>query len=100
MLEKDIERKLKQKVEALGCMCLKFESPGYTGVPDTIVLMPGGEAVFVELKAPGKTERPRQEYVQGRLRKLGFLVFSAVDSEAGVEQVAALIRAYLQSEHW
>ena len=30
MAEKDIERKLKKRVEALGCMCLKFESPGYT----------------------------------------------------------------------
>lgn len=98
MLEKDIERKLKKRVEALGCMCLKFESPGYTGVPDRIVLMPGGEAFFVELKAPGKKERPRQEYVQHQFRKLGFIVVSSVDSEDGINRIVALIESYLQRE--
>ena len=74
MAEKDIERKLKKRVEALGCMCLKFESPGYTGVPDRIVLMPGGEAFFVELKAPGKMMRPLQRKRRYQLMKLGFPV--------------------------
>lgn len=98
MAEKDIERKLKKRVEALGCMCLKFESPGYTGVPDRIVLMPGGEAFFVELKAPGKKERPRQEYVQQQFRKLGFIVVSSVDSVEDINRVVALIEGYLQRE--
>ena len=98
MAEKDIERKLKKRVEALGCMCLKFESPGYTGVPDRIVLMPGGEAFFVELKAPGKKERPRQEYVQQQFRELGFIVVSSVDSVEDINRVVALIEGYLQRE--
>lgn len=98
MQEKEIERKLKKRVEALGCMCLKFESPGYTGVPDRIVLMPGGEAFFVELKAPGKKERPRQEYVQELFRRLGFIVISAVDGTDGINRVVSLIEAYLQRE--
>lgn len=98
MLEKDIERKLKKRVEALGCMCLKFESPGYTGVPDRIVLMPGGGAFFVELKAPGKKERPRQEYVQQQFRNLGFIVVSSVDSNEAINKVVRLCKAYLQRE--
>lgn len=100
MTEKDIERKLKKRVEALGCMCLKFESPGYTGVPDRIILMPGGEAFFVELKAPGKKERPRQEYVQFQLRKLGFITISSVDGEDSINRVASLIESYLQGERF
>lgn len=79
MLEKDVESRFKHEVEKHGCMCLKFVSPGFTGVPDRIVLIPGGRICFVELKAPGKKERPRQRYVQGLLRKLGFTVFSSVD---------------------
>ena len=96
MLEKDVERKLKKAVEALGCMCLKFESPGYTGVPDRLILMPGGEAFFVETKAPGKKERPRQEYVQRKLRDLGFIVVGRVDGKDAIRRVVALCEAYLQ----
>lgn len=88
MLEKTVELKLKRAVEALGCRCLKFVSPGCAGVPDRIVLIPGGRICFVETKAPGKKERPRQEYVQACLRGLGFTVFSSVD-DGRIDEVAA-----------
>lgn len=89
MLERQIERQLKQRIETeiRGAMCLKFESPGFTGVPDRMILLPGGAVVFVELKAPGKTERPRQVYVQKQFRALGLKVFSAVDNISKIEQV-------------
>lgn len=96
MAEKDIERKLKKRVEALGCLCLKFESPGFTGVPDRIILMPGGEVFFVELKALGKKERPRQEYVQQQFRNLGFIVMSSIDSKEGIDRVCKMCEAYMQ----
>lgn len=97
MLERDIERKLKKRVEELGCLCLKFESPGFTGVPDRLILMPGGEVMFVELKAPGKTERPRQEYVQKQLRGMGFMVMGTVDGDEGINRVVQLCRTYLHT---
>ena len=100
MAEKDIEQQLKKKVEALGCMCLKFESPGYTGVPDRIVLMPGGEVFFVETKAPGKKERPRQAYVQNRLRSMGFIVMGTIDSPEKIKQVCKLCESYLQRDQF
>jgi len=100
MSEKDIERKLKKRVEAMGCLCLKFESPGFTGVPDRIILMPGGEVFFAELKAPGKKERPRQTYVQDQLRKLGFIVISSVDGEEGINRVCKMCEAYMQRSQW
>ena len=87
MLERTIESRFKKAVESFGCRCLKFVSPGCSGVPDRIVLIPGGKICFVELKAPGKTERPRQMYVQGQLRKLGFVVFSSVDDKGLAETV-------------
>ena len=93
MLERDIERRLTTKLKQAGCRCLKFESPGYTGVPDRMILIPGGEVIFVELKAPGKKERPRQDYVQEQMRKRGFMVINTVDSIEKVERVVSICRA-------
>ena len=42
---------------------------------------------FVELKRPGQRERQRQAFVQSRLRKLGFPVFSSVDSWKKIDDV-------------
>lgn len=89
MRESDLEGKLAAGLRKAGCLPLKFVSPGYTGVPDRLILIPGGGIVFVEMKAPGKTERPRQRYVQKVLRSLGFTVFSSVDS---VDKIADIIR--------
>ena len=88
MLEREIERKLTARIKALGGLCLKFESPGYTGVPDRLILLPGGRMAFVELKQSGKRERPRQRIVQKRLRELGFRVYETVDS---VEKINVIV---------
>lgn len=88
MLERDIEKKLIRPVKDMGGLCLKFETPGFTGVPDRIVLLPGPHIVFVETKQPGKKERARQVYVHGLLRAMGFTVYSTIDSPA---KVAAII---------
>ena len=61
--EKTIERKLVQAVHLMGGLALKFVSPGLDGVPDRVVLLPGGKAAFVELKAPGKKMRDRKSVV-------------------------------------
>lgn len=82
------ENKLRIGVKNLGGLCLKFVSPGFVGVPDRIILLPGGRILFAETKAPGKTERKRQGYVQALLRKLGFTVYSSVDS---MEKISAVL---------
>lgn len=92
MKESTIEARLRKMVERAGGKCLKFTCPGHTGVPDRIILMPGGRIYFAEMKAPGEKERARQEYVQKKLRKLGFKVFSRVDSfEKALDVVAELV---------
>lgn len=50
MSERDIERYLTTRVRRIGGECFKFTSPGRVGVPDRIVLLPGGEVYWVELK--------------------------------------------------
>ena len=75
MREKFIEEKLKKAVKEKGGLCLKFVSSGFDGVPDRIILMPGGIMAFAELKAPGKKLRPLQERRKRQLESLGFSVF-------------------------
>lgn len=80
---------LVKEVKKLGGMCLKFESPGFNGVPDRIIIMPGGRIYFAELKDAGRKERPRQKLVQGLMRDMGCRVFSHVDSPEAVAAVLA-----------
>lgn len=98
MLERDIEKRLKEPIRQLGGLYLKLVCPGFTGVPDRLILLPGGRVVFVELKAPGKKERPRQVYVQALLARMGFLVFSSVDSTAKIEIVIERCRRLVYGE--
>ena len=61
MMERAIEQHFVAETKKRGGLALKFVSPGMDGVPDRIVLMPGGKMAFVELKAPGKAPRPLQQ---------------------------------------
>ncbi|WP_026523279.1 VRR-NUC domain-containing protein [Butyrivibrio sp. MB2005] len=91
MDEKQIERNLVKKAEKMGGVAFKFVSPGLSGVPDRIVLLPGGYIGFVELKAPGKKMRPLQEKRKAQLEALGFLVF-CLDSIDGAEEILNAIQ--------
>lgn len=72
-LEKDIEQKLRRTVEKHGGRCLKWTCPGWSGVPDRIILLPGGRVVFVELKRPkGGVLSPMQKKWRDWLTCLGF----------------------------
>ena len=71
-LEKEVEERLRQKVEALGGKCLKFVSPGNGGVPDRLVILPTGLIVFVETKRPkGGKYSALQKYWARVLLNLG-----------------------------
>lgn len=75
MREKQIEQTLVKAVKAAGGICPKFISPGFDGMPDRIVILPGKHFDFVEVKAPGKAPRPLQISRHMLLRKLGFTVY-------------------------
>lgn len=95
MKESVIEARLRKGVERAGGRCLKFVSPGHTGVPDRIILMPGGRVYFAETKAPGEKERSRQEYVQRKLAELGFKTYASVDS---FERVAEVLNDLIEDQ--
>ena len=75
MREKNIESKLVKAVKEKGGIAPKFLSPGLDGVPDRLVLLPGGKIAFIELKATGKKMRPLQVRRKRQLEKLGFSVY-------------------------
>ncbi len=83
--ERDIEDRLRLKLTQRGHLCLKFYSPGFSGLPDRICLLQGGRVAFVELKAPGKMPEPHQARRHALLRALGFQV-EVIDTYAGVDQ--------------
>lgn len=72
--ESSIEKNLVKQVKAAGGHAYKFVSPGRRGVPDRLVILPGGRVVFVECKAPGQKPRPEQEREHKRLQALGVKV--------------------------
>ena len=75
MREKTIEQKLTKPVKERGGVALKFISPNFDGMPDRIVLLPGGHFAFVEVKAPGKEPRPLQLARHALLMRLGYKVY-------------------------
>lgn len=81
MSEKDIERKFVQTVNNAGGIAPKFVSPGFAGMPDRIVLLPGGRMGFVEVKDTGKKPRPLQLARHRLLVGLGFRVYVLDSSE-------------------
>ena len=87
MREKEIEQKLVDTVKKHGGICPKFVSPGFSGMPDRIVLLPKGKFAFVELKAPNKKPRPLQVARHKLLMGLGFRVY-VID---GIEQIGGVI---------
>lgn len=81
-----IEGKLRQAAEKAGGRAFKFVSPGAVGVPDRIVVLPGGIVCFVEVKARGEKPRPVQRAVLRKLYRMGANV-AVVDNEVSAERL-------------
>jgi hypothetical protein len=77
--ERDVEEYLIRQVKRLGGRALKLVCPGVAGVPDRLILLPGGRVCFCELKASGKKARPLQLHQHEQLRNMGFDVFVCDD---------------------
>lgn len=82
--ERDVERRFVQLGTRCGAHVVKLSCPGNAGMPDRLVLYPGGATALVELKAPDKRPRPLQLRVFGRLADLDHPV-AVIDSLEGAE---------------
>lgn len=87
MREKLIERKLVEAVKRRGGICPKWVAPGFDGVPDRLVFLPGRKFGLVEVKAPGEIPRALQLSRHRLLDKLGFHTYILDD----VEQIGGIL---------
>ena len=94
ILEKDIEKYLRDEIKKVGGIVYKFVSPSNAGVPDRLVLLPGRWSLFVELKAPGKKTRAVQDRQIRKIRNLDFSVL-IIDSKKQVDDLVKMIKHHL-----
>ncbi|ASZ73384.1 nuclease [Brevibacterium phage LuckyBarnes] len=70
MRESSVESKLHRGVLKLGGLSYKWV-PIIAGLPDRVVLLPGGRVYFIELKATDGKLRPDQLVMHEKFRKRG-----------------------------
>lgn len=90
ILEKTIEAYLRNQVKKRGGIAFKFVSQGYNGVPDRLIVMPGGSMYFVEVKNERGRLSPLQLQCHKMLEALGvhvFVVWSKEDVDALMEVI-------------
>jgi len=72
MLEESVEARLISLVTRRGGVCIKLSPKGYKGIPDRLVVLPGGRIMFVELKRPkGGVVSGLQSWWHDTLKRLG-----------------------------
>lgn len=90
MKESLAERALVDAVKSVGGVAYKFISPGNAGVPDRLVIFPGMQPAFVEMKTEsGKLSALQQVQIK-RLEDLKQDVYVL----HGIKDVAAFMREY------
>lgn len=87
MKESAIEARLVREVKKRGGLCYKFTSPGNPGVPDRIVILPGGTTIYVELKTEIGRLAKIQKWQIEELRRRG----AVVRVLKGMDQVLAFL---------
>ena len=94
--EAAVENHLISQCKKLKFMCLKFTSPGTTGVPDRVVIA-NGHTVFIEIKRPGGKLRRLQEVMVAEMRSHGAVVHVADTKDLVDDVLAQLIRTSVRS---
>lgn len=94
MKESQIEAKLGRMVRTGGGLYFKFVSPGNPGVPDRLLVLPGGRIVFVELKTEVGRLAAIQKWQIAEMEKRG----ADVRVLKGMDQVNAFAREVLLHE--
>lgn len=93
--EKVLEARLRKEVEARGGKALKLLSQLHRGLPDRLILLPGGWTIFAEIKTTGKRPTELQRHCHEQLRQMDFPVF-VVDSEITLKAVLEVIDEILR----
>ena len=81
-------------VRSRGGLCYKFVSPSNPGVPDRIVITPGGRTIYVELKTEIGRLANIQRWQLDEMRKRG----ADVRVLKGLEEVKAFVEEVMPNE--
>lgn len=95
--EKTLEARLRREVECRGGLAVKHSSQFHRGMPDRILLLPGGSVIFVEVKSTGEKPTTLQIRAHEQLRALGFpvcVIDNTEDLESLCEAMDNLINIY------
>jgi len=93
MQESEIDRWLGRQLRGMGCLYYKWVSPGCVGVPDRIVIIPGGRILFLELKTENGDLSAAQKFQIRKLKAAG--VPAGVIH--GMPEAAALVKTIRES---
>ena len=95
--EKVLEKRLRKEIESRGGKALKLLSQLHRGLPDRLILLPGGWTLFAEIKTTGKKPTELQRHCHEQLRQMDFPVF-VVDSEITLKAVLEVVDELLGKE--
>ena len=73
--ERDVEKYLTAQAKKIGGLSYKWTCPGQDGVPDRIIIMPGGHVYFVELKTYQGRLSQIQKHQINKIREKGAAVY-------------------------
>jgi hypothetical protein len=82
MLEKELEALCKKKSGQVGCLLLKLSPQYLAGLPDRLLIGPGG-MVLVEFKRPGGKVTPLQAALHKQINRVRPGSVYVIDSKEG-----------------
>lgn len=88
--ESTLEKRLSSEIKKLGGWSLKMLSNHISGLPDRVVLLPGGLIFFAEIKTTKEKPRKIQRVIHAKLRRMGFRV-EVIDNS---KQITDIIKSY------
>lgn len=74
MLESELKKKCKEKLEQYGWLVIHIIQSNCNGIPDTLILR-NSRAYFIEFKRPGQAPRELQLYRIRKLQEKGFKTY-------------------------
>ena len=90
MRERTVEQHLVNGLERIGLPCIKFIPDLRRGMPDRMVLLPGGRIIWVELKTDTGHLEPIQQVRRRELEKAGQIVkvvWSVEEADNLIEEI-------------
>ena len=90
--EKVIEKYLVDATKAIGLPCLKYSNPNMVGYPDRLIVIPGGEVVWVELKSKGKKPSRVQQIRFTELANIGHRV-RVIDNKNDIDELINFLKS-------